>query len=178
MGKVLKTEDFSFSITHLKELGCISGKKANALILEHLCGGTYNNGGLEKYKKYTKKMSELLDKFQVGEGHATKYYYYENDVKWFINTVLSGDEEISVLTLTPAQLKAEGYVSGNAVGQKLWKRVMELKGTNTRNLSEIYEREFKNLRKTVSSKTIGVGKGARRYYLGSEVDLYIENLKI
>ena len=186
MGRVFKAGEKGLRGVITKEqiekMGYISGKKANSLILVHLCNNTYNDGGLEKYKKYTKKLSESLDKIQLGDGHATKYYYKENEVVAFIGAIQSGDENVLIFTQSVEQLKAEGYVSGTLVGNALWGRIkgkMELNPNKySENLSDIYQREFKKLRKTVSCKTVGTGKSTRHYYLGSEVDNYLNNLNI
>lgn len=182
MAKVYKLGKGAFRAVDSKEklesLGYISGNKAYHSIFVYLCNGTYDNGGLEKYKKYTKQLSELLDKVQIGEGHGIKYYYKNVEVMTFINSILNGDSSVSMFTLTPEILKQQGYISGTVVGQDLWAKIRWLKGKDTTNLSKIYEREFKKLRQTVSYKTVGAGHGARKYYLKSEVDEYLSNLTI
>lgn len=182
MAKVYRLGEGAFRTVNSKEklesLGYISGKKAYNSIFVYLCNGTYDNGGLEKYKKYTKQLSEVLDKVQMGEGHGIKYYYKNAEVIGFINSVLNGDNSISIFTLTPEILKQQGYISGTVVGQDLWIKIRWLKGKDTTNLSKIYEREYKKLKQTVSYKTVGAGHATRKYYLKSEVEEYLSNLTI
>ena len=183
MGHIYKVGEGAFRAVYKKEqlekLGYISAKKAFDLILSYLCDGTYKNGGLEKYKKYTNKLSEVLDKVQMGEGKATRNYYKENEVIAFIQSILNGDEEVLIFTQSAEKLKEQGYVSGVVVGNGLFSILKELNAQGymkCMSLSTWYNLEFKKLRNTVSHKTIGVGKSTSHYYLKTEVNQYLNNL--
>ncbi len=179
MGKVYKIGEGAFrgiySKEQLEKLGYISGKKAHDLILIHLCDGTYNNGGLEKFKKYTVQMAKILDKVQIGEGHSTRSYYKENEVVAFIQSILNGDKDILVLTQKTEDLKSQGYISGVIVGNMLYKVLKDIcdSGKEKKDLSQWYQSEFKNIKRSVDHKTVGVGKATRHYYSEKEVKKYI-----
>ena len=169
MGKVYKVGEGVFRAVYRKEqlekLGYISAKKSNDLILTYLCDGTYENGGVEKYKKYTEKLSEVLDKVQMGEGKSTRNYYKENEVIAFIQSILN------------EKLKEQGYISGVAVGNSLYSILKELQQMGYMkcvSLNTWYPLEFKKLRESVEHKTIGTGKSTSHYYLKSDVNTYLE----
>ena len=184
MGKIYKLGEGGFrgvqDKKHLEKLGYISGKKANEVILEYLCDNSYENGGLEKYQKYTKKLSDILDKVQVGDGKSTRFYYRESEVIAFIQSILNGDEEILILTQKTEDLKAQGYISGVVVGDTIYRVLKELcmrEKNKDKELNSWYKVEFKNLQNVVEHKTVGTGKATRHYYLRSEVQKYIhENI--
>lgn len=179
MAKVYKVGEGAFRAIYNKEqlekMGYISAKKAHDLILTHLCDGTYNNGGLEKFKKYTEKLSKTLDKVQIGEGHATRSYYKDSEVVAFIQSILNGDEEILTLTQKTEDLKVQGYISGVIVGNMLYKVLRDIceSGKETKNLNQWYQSEFKKIKRLVDHKTVGTGKATRHYYSEKEVKKYI-----
>ena len=181
MGKVYKVGEGAFRAVcrkeQLEKLGYISAKKANDLILSYLCDGTYENGGVEKYKKYSEKLSEILDKVQMGEGKATRNYYKENEVIAFIQSILNGDEEVLIFTQSAEKLKEQGYISGVAVGNSLYSILKELQQMGYMkcvSLNTWYPLEFKKLRESVEHTTIGTGKSTSHYYLKSDVNSYLE----
>lgn len=178
MGKIFIAGEGQFKVLttpeQAKKYGYISSSKVSNMVLQLLCDGTYENGGLEKQRKAISEIAEKLDKLQFGNGKSTRFYYKENEVMGYIGSIIHNNPLILADTLDIEKAKESGYISGTIVGNVLWRYLENHYGTAL--ISSVYNREFKRLREVVEKKTIGTGKATKHYYLKTAVEKYIKEV--
>ena len=133
MGKIYKLGEGAFKGIEdkrdLENLGYITGKKALELVKSYLCNNCVDREGIEKYKKYSKMLSDNLDKVQAINWLREKVIRINELIFDYVNkhpeskgmgttlvmAVLTTGHIIAIL-----QIKEQGCMNAMVARAKVW----------------------------------------------------------
>lgn len=153
----------------IEDIGWQSSKKAYDLFRSF-----FNGSENVDAEDCIKQMPKILNRVKVGSGKSVRYYYKDDEVIAYYQSLIKNEEEIVTNAVVGTQLKVQGYLSEYVVKLNLHRVFTQQKVKQYIQNADFIDFEMEYIKEVVKSICIG-DKYKNWYFPQNELNGYLKN---